>query len=147
MRAPLLRCLALLCASLVLGLLGNAVHPAGVPLSQGVRSLAEQGQCSAPPGAAAPPAGRALQPTVLPPREAGARRGQSGVVFGDLRPPARYAQGHVAGAIHLPCAGTLGQEALSRLGPRTRLVLYDEDGRSAELGAAAATALLRGVGE
>lgn len=152
MRALVLRCLILACASVLLGVVGNALHPAGLALSGEVRSLAEQGQCSAPeagggghgPGADAPPT---LQPTLLPPREAAALRGQSGVVFGDLRPPARYALGHIAGAVHLPCAGSLGQAALAKLPRRARLVLYDEDGKSPELPTAAATALLRGVAE
>lgn len=134
-------------AGLLVGLLGNALHPRGVSLSRPVRSLAEPGQCAPPSVGPAEPGRPPVQPIVLSPQEARLLRSQPGVVFGDLRPPEQYARGHIAGAMHLPCNGPLGQRAFARLAAGTRLVLYDEDGRSPELATAAATALMRGMGE
>ena len=140
----LLRAAVLAAGGVALGLLGNAVHPAGLPLSKPVLAQAELGQCAATD----PKEHKALgmsAPEALTPVEALALRGQAGVVIGDLRPPALYARGHIAGAIHLPCAGSLGQAALDRLPSSAQLLLYDDDGRSAELQVAATTAALRGI--
>jgi rhodanese-related sulfurtransferase len=129
---------------MALGLLGNALHPAGIPLLTSVHALADSGQCTAPGPTAAP---SLAAPVSIAPAEARALRGQPGVVFGDLRQARDYARGHIAGAVHLPCHGLLGQEALARIPGSARLVLYDQDGRSLELPTAAATAAIRGVRE
>lgn len=161
-----LRAGLLLVGSAALGLLINAVHPAGLPLLRPVYSQAEIGQCSAGgagfpgrgPGPGEPGAGpsqkgpafAAQAPRALTSEEAArlrVQRAQGGLVIGDLRPADRYAAGHIAGAIHLPCEGQKGLSALRGLSPGTALLLYDADGRSMELSTAAATAALRGVAE
>lgn len=153
----------LLIGSAALGLLINAVHPAGLPLLRPVYSQAEIGQCSGPglaqqatglgpgqgpQGLQGPGQPALAAPQALTPGEAARlrnERAKGGLVIGDLRPADRYAAGHIAGAIHLPCEGQKGLSALRGLAPGTALLLYDADGRSGELSTAAATAALRGV--
>lgn len=142
----LLRMLLLVFLGGVLGVSGNALHPAGVPLRKPVFSLAEVGQCSlSEEGQAAPrpeaeplPAGKATALSLQ-------NRPDHPVLFGDLRTPEEYARGHVPGALHLPCSGPVGLMALDKIPPGAELVLYDRDGRSPELQTAAQTAVFRGV--
>ncbi len=139
------RTLLLLLSGLGLGVLGNAVHPQGLPLAQPVYALAEQGLCTADSHPGTAPAAKAPAPAEpISPEQVQALR-TSGVVFGDLRPARQYAEGHIAGALHLPCTGSLGQEALRHLPQGGRLLIYDADGRSADLATAAATAAQRGL--
>ena len=65
---------------------------------------------SAPPASEAP----VLE---LTPREASALCDRAGVVFADTRPAARFEEGHVANAVHLPCDASEGgaQAAIARL--------------------------------
>lgn len=160
--ATLLRLAVLFGAGAALGLGANALHPAGVPLGRPVHAQAELGQCSATgagtpglvlPEPIAPLAAAALRgpqsSLSLSPPKPGAAFGEarSTLVIGDLRPPAAYARGHIAGAVHLPCSGSLGELAFGRIPPGAQLLLYDQDGRSADLQTAATTAALRGVGK
>jgi rhodanese-related sulfurtransferase len=67
------------------------------------------------------------------------------VIFADTRPAARFEEGHVADAIHLPCDATaLGaQAAIARLSHATTVIVYgdsSDDGR-----AVAETLRLRGL--
>lgn len=138
------------------GLLANELHPAGVPLLRPVWAQAEVGQCSgagpaagaeAAAGASARPASGELfaAPRTVTASDVAGLRAQGPLVLGDLRPAREFAEGHIAGAVHLPCAGALGQEALARIPNRARLLLYDADGRSSDLQTAALTASIRGV--
>lgn len=128
------------------GFAGNAVHPGGLRLTQPVWSQAETGQCSGPTHqGGAPPTPTLEAPAWISVQQALALRGAPGLVIGDLRPPREYAQGHIAGAVHLPCSGALGQEAFSKIPSGGKLLLYDADGQSPQLQQAATTALIRGL--
>src|SRR5271170_458367 len=97
-RALLLRAAALVLGSGAAGLGANALRPAGVAL----RSFEPPTTCSAEAGGPAAPS-----PIVeLTPREASFLCGRPGVIFADTRATARFADGHVADAIHLPCDAT-----------------------------------------
>jgi rhodanese-related sulfurtransferase len=50
------------------------------------------------------------------------------VVVADARPASRFAEGHVAGAIHLPCdaSGPVASEALARIEGKRTVVVYGE---------------------
>lgn len=66
--------------------------------------------------------------SLLSPSEVSALCGQSGVVVVDVRSPDKYAHGHVAGSIHLPC--TASNEAAgvadSLLEGKRTVVVYGE---------------------
>jgi rhodanese-related sulfurtransferase len=146
----LVRTALLLLVGAGVGLFGNAVHPSGVPLRKPVFALAEVGMCSASAGTSEAPGGNpaaaeALMPEEIAPQEAMALRFGQGATFGDLRPPMDFAKGHVPDAAHLPCAGTLA--VLSGAPRRSPLIVYDGDGRSAELLTAARSAANKGIGK
>ena len=66
--------------------------------------------------------------SVLPPAEAVQLCGDPGVVIADVRPSERFAAGHVAGAVHLPCAttGEAAVGALTRVGSAHTVVVYGD---------------------
>jgi 3-mercaptopyruvate sulfurtransferase SseA len=117
---PLLaRTLALVAVGSAAGLLGNALRPDGVRL-----------QAFEPPTACTAPAAVAAGPTVevLPPDQATTLCGDKGVLIADARAAQRFARGHVAGALHLPCAAT-GDEAsraLQMLAGKHTLIVYGD---------------------
>lgn len=53
---------------------------------------------------------------------------RSDVVVADARPSTRYAEGHVAGAIHLPCdaTGSVATDALTHVEGKHTVVVYGE---------------------
>ena len=115
---PLLaRAVALLCAGAFLGLAANAVRPGGVSL----RAFSAPVAC---------PGVTAGQPAVevLPPDRAVRLCGDPGVLVADARPPQRFAEGHVADAVHLPCAAprTEASTVLSRLEKKHTLIVYGD---------------------
>ena len=65
---------------------------------------------------------------VLPPAAASALCGDPGVVIADARPARRFAEGHIADAIHLPCAatGAAASDALARLVGKHTVVVYGD---------------------
>ena len=128
------------------GLLGNAVHPSGVPLGKPVFAQAEVGQCSAGE-ATGPIAAALLMPDELQPQDAMALQKGQGATFGDLRPPRDYAQGHIPDATHLPCSGALGATALLAVPRQSALIFYDGDGKSPELLSASRSATNKGIGK
>jgi rhodanese-related sulfurtransferase len=140
MLALLVRAAVLLVCSTVLGLVVNALRPDGVRAS-----------AFAPPTQCAEEAG---PPEELSPADAAQLCGRPDVVIADARPAARYAEGHVAGAIHLPCGadGRAAEDALNRLGTAHTVVVYGErtdDAQPVAAGlkrraAAARVAVLRG---
>jgi rhodanese-related sulfurtransferase len=112
----LARALALAVAGAGLGLAVNAIRPDGVAL----RGFAAPAACTAQ---AAAPAVEALPPT-----QAVRLCGDPGVLVADARPAARFAEGHVAGALHLPCAasGTVADGALAQLAGKHTLIVYGD---------------------
>jgi rhodanese-related sulfurtransferase len=71
----------------------------------------------------------------MDPREASFLCGRPGVIFADTRPAARFEEGHVADAVHLPCDATaLGAEpAIARLSHAQTVIVYgdsSDDGHS-----------------
>ena len=123
-RPLLVRAAALVIGSGAAGLGANALRPSGVPLL----SFEPPTACSAPPASEAP----VLE---LTPREASALCDRAGVVFADTRPAARFEEGHVANAVHLPCDATEGgaQAVIARLGRAQTVIVYgdsSDDGRA-----------------
>jgi rhodanese-related sulfurtransferase len=123
-RPLLLRTAALLLGGAAAGLGFNAARPGGVAL----RGFEAPTACTA---------GAAEEARVIEvdPREASTLCGHAGVVFADTRPAARFEEGHVADAVHLPCdSAASGLEAeLARVGRAQTIVVYGEssdDGRN-----------------
>jgi 3-mercaptopyruvate sulfurtransferase SseA len=117
MVAAAARTAILLVIGAAVGLLANAVRHDGVPL----RSYSPPVSCVAPAGS---------QPAVevLPPDRAVRLCGDPGVLVADARPPRRFAEGHVAGAVHLPCAAPQAEAStvMSRLAQKNTLIVYGD---------------------
>jgi rhodanese-related sulfurtransferase len=115
------RAAALLTLGVALGWVVNAVRPGGLRPGQ----FAAATTCSAG-GAVASGAGPAVE--VLAPVQAMRACGDAGALIVDVRPAERYAAGHVAGAVHLPCAA--GAEAssgpLARLAGKHTVIVYGD---------------------
>ncbi len=116
--APLLaRAFVILVGGSAAGFLANAVRPSGL-------SLAGH---STPAVCAAPASGQTLVETLAP---AAAVRvcGDRGVLVADSRAAGRFAEGHVANALHLPCAASGGaaQSALALLEDKHTLIVYGD---------------------
>lgn len=114
MIAPLLRALALLAVGGAAGLAINAARKDGVPLA----AFAPPTECQAEAG----------PPPLTGPDAAAALCGRADVVIANTRPAKRYAEGHVANAIHLPCdaAGRVASEAMTRLEAARTVIVYGE---------------------
>jgi 3-mercaptopyruvate sulfurtransferase SseA len=65
---------------------------------------------------------------VLPPTQAVTLCGDPGVLVADARAAERFARGHVAGAVHLPCAapGSAAQEGLKLVAGKHTVVVYGD---------------------
>lgn len=116
MTATLARTAVLLVAGAAIGLGSNAARPGGVSLS----SWTAPAECHA---------GEAVAlaiPTEMPPAEASTLCGRADVVIADARPAPDYAEGHVAGAVHLPCdaAGRVATDALAHFNRAQTIVVY-----------------------
>ncbi len=111
----LARAFAILVAGALAGLAANAVRPGGVRLG----GWQEPTQCEGEAAAAT---------AEIAPSEVAAMCARPDVVVADTRPESRYAEGHVAGAIHLPCdaRGEVAAEAMARLGAARVVVVYGE---------------------
>jgi rhodanese-related sulfurtransferase len=110
MRRMLLRALALVLLGATLGLAVNAARPSGLPL----RGYQAPSACAA--GAAPAEIGLA---------EAAALCGAQDVVVADARDPAAFAEGHIAGAVHLPCKEANPADMASVLRSR-EIVVYGQ---------------------
>jgi rhodanese-related sulfurtransferase len=122
------RALALVALGSALGFAANAVRRDGVqPVA-----MARTAACTTGPDVAAADA--------VAPAEAMRLCGDPDVLVADVRPAERFAAGHVAGAIHLPCAasGEVADRALARLAGRHTLIVY---GQSTEEAAPVAESL------
>jgi rhodanese-related sulfurtransferase len=110
------RALALVVGASALGLAVNAARPGGLRI----------GAFEAP--AVCDQAELAGAPLEVPPDEAARLCGTADTVIADARPANRYAEGHVAGAIHLPCdaTGSVAAEALAHLDGKRTVIVYGE---------------------
>jgi rhodanese-related sulfurtransferase len=114
--ALLARALLLVLAAAGLGLLGNQLRPNGVAL----------GGFSAP--AVCGGESEKAEPVEIDPADAIRMCGHPEIVIADTRPANRFAEGHVAGAIHLPCdaAGSVASDAMHHLEGASTVIVYGE---------------------
>jgi len=108
----------------IVGLGLNAARPSGVSLL----GFEPPTTCSAAQGQEPPL-------VEMDARQASSLCGRPGVLFADTRPAPRFAEGHVADAIHLPCdTSARGAEGpLRRLDQAETIIVYGEssdDGRA-----------------
>ena len=112
--ALLVRTLILVIGGAVAGLIVNGVRHDGVRLAH----FEAPASCGADEEA----------PSEIAPADAIRMCGHPEIVIADTRPANRYAEGHVAGAIHLPCdaAGSVASDAISRLENAATVIVYGE---------------------
>src|SRR4051794_18078970 len=112
--ALLARAVMLIIGAAAIGLVANQVRPHGVALAA----------YSAPASCGAEEAGVAE----IDPSEAIRLCGHPEIVIADTRPANRFAEGHVAGAIHLPCdaAGSVASDAMHHLEGASTVIVYGE---------------------
>lgn len=120
----LLRAAGLLLGGALAGFGFNAARPAGVSVT-----------AFTPPTTCATPAEPEAPIIEMTPHEASSLCGRPNVIFADTRPAARFAEGHVVDAIHLPCDATAsGAElALHKLDHAQTIIVYgdsSDDGRA-----------------
>ena len=117
MRALLLRTLALAAVSATAGLAFNAIRPNGVSL----QAAPAASVCKVAAGI----------PTVerLSPEQANRLCADPNVLVADARSRESFAAGHVAGAVHLPCAATgdVASAVPQLLAGRNTVVVYGND--------------------
>lgn len=115
MAGLLARAAALVAVGGALGALVNALRPDGVRPSAFAAPIA----CGQPEGAS---------PVEIAPAEASALCARPGVVIADARPAALYAEGHVAGAVHLPCdaSGPLAADTIARFAGARVIIVYGQ---------------------
>lgn len=116
MRSTLARAVVLIGVGAGLGFAVNAARPGGLRFAR----YAPPTECS---GAEA-----AHAPALLAPADAARLCGQPDVVIADARSAAAYAEGHVAGAVHLPCDanGQAAVEALAHFDRARSIVVYGD---------------------
>ena len=123
MASVITRAALLLGLSMAIGLGVNAVRPNGVSL----RSFAPPVVCA---GSTAGAVASAVPPVpVVAPEDAARLCGDPQTLIADVRPESEFAQGHVAGAIHLPCAasGSVADAAAGQVVGRHTLIVYGDD--------------------
>ncbi|MGZ3428600.1 MAG: rhodanese-like domain-containing protein [Polyangia bacterium] len=113
----LIRAIVLVVAGAALGFAANAARPHGLKVA-----------AFAPPVECTGAGEHAPTPTVMSPAEASALCGQPSVVIADTRSASAFAEGHVAGAVHLPCdaGGKSAVEALAHFSHAQTIVVYGE---------------------
>jgi rhodanese-related sulfurtransferase len=117
------RAICLLAAGSALGFAVNAARPDGVRFTK----FEAPNSCGA--GRAATGVVPGVAPVeVLPPTEAVTLCGDPQTLLADVRPADEFAQGHVTGAIHLPCAasGSAASAAVDLLAGRHTLIVYGD---------------------
>lgn len=116
MVAMLLRSGFLAALGIVAGLVFNGIRPDGVSLG------------AAPPPAVCQVPSVARPVERLSPAQANHLCANPNVLIADARSPESFAQGHVAGAVHLPCAAPSGvaQGVPGLLARRNTVVVYGE---------------------
>lgn len=111
----LLRTAFLASLGVVAGLLFNSIRPDGVLLG------------AAPPAAACQLTTAAARPVErLSPAQANHLCSNPNVLIADARSAESFARGHVAGAVHLPCAAGVAQDVPDLLARRGTVVVYGE---------------------
>lgn len=122
-RPLLLRTAALLAGGVAFGLGFNSVRHSGVSL------LAFE-----PPTACATANTQRGLISQMAPHEAMHLCGRAGIIFADTRGPDRFAAGHVAEAMHLPCniSASGAEVALKKLGNAQMVILYGESTEEAQ---------------
>jgi rhodanese-related sulfurtransferase len=115
------RALCLVLAGSALGLGVNAARPDGVRFTK----FAPPTTCGAGEAAAV---SSAAPVEVLAPTAAVSVCGDAQTLVADVRPAEEFAQGHVTGAIHLPCASSdsAASAAVDRLAGHHTLVVYGD---------------------
>jgi rhodanese-related sulfurtransferase len=116
------RAFCLLAAGSALGVAVNAARPDGVRFTK----FEAPTSCGAGPGGGAAPA---LAPVeILAPAAAVGVCGDAQTLIADVRPAAAFAEGHVTGALHLPCASSVSaaSAAVDLLAGRHTLIVYGE---------------------
>ena len=118
MKTLLVRSVFLLALGAVAGLLLNGLRPDGGGL---------EGQATAAAGLVAPTL-REAGPDLVNPDEASSLCADPTVLIADARDALHFAQGHVAGAVHLPCAasGHLAGTVPDLLRGRSSVIVYGE---------------------
>ena len=114
------RALCLVGAGALLGLALNAVRPNGVRFA----AFAPPSACTmSPSGGDAPTPGPV---EAMAPHDAAGLCGDASTLIADVRTAADFAQGHVSGAIHLPCtaSGQAASAAVDLVRGRQTLVVY-----------------------
>lgn len=129
--AVALRVAALVLGGAALGTLVNFLHPKGVALAAYVPAV----MCSA--GATADPLGAFAEQTPIElrsPKDAAVLCGSEDALVADVRDAQAYARGHIAGAVHIPCTGTVADVDRVRLAVagKKRLVVYGETDEQGE---------------
>lgn len=121
MLGTLARALALVLSGALLGLAVNSARPGGIRFA----SFETPAMCDQAEAKGAP--------LELDPAEASSLCGRPDVVVADTRAAERFAEGHVAGAIHLPCdaEGQVASDALSHLEGAHTILVYGDDTASA----------------
>ena len=115
MLPTVLRATVLVVAGAALGFAANAARPHGLRIA-----------AFAPPVECTGAEGGAPSPTLMSPSEAASLCGQPSVVIADTRPANAFAEGHVAGAVHLPCDadGKSAGDALAHFSRAQTIVVY-----------------------
>jgi rhodanese-related sulfurtransferase len=118
MRSMLARAVALMLGGAVVGLGANAARPGGVHLA----TWTPPAECHNGE------AGELALPTEMAPAQTAELCGRADVVVADARPAAKFAEGHVAGAVHLPCdaAGRVAADALAHFERAQTIVVYGD---------------------
>src|SRR5262249_35927647 len=114
-RSLIVRSLGLVAGGALVGLGLNAARPGGVALTSFQPDVACSGTSHHEPAI-----------DEMDPRAASALCGRPGVVFADTRTAARYAEGHVADALHLPCDGAAADSLFRKLSAAETVVVYGD---------------------
>jgi 3-mercaptopyruvate sulfurtransferase SseA len=111
------RAAALLAAGALLGLVSNALRADRVAIGGYSPPVACEGAKGGLPAV-----------EVLPPDRAVKLCGDRGVLVADTRPSQRFAEGHVAEAVHLPCAAPRAEAStvVARLASKHTLIVYGD---------------------
>jgi len=117
MRALLGRTGAVLLLGATVGVVVNTVRPDGVAW-----------QASPAEAACEAPVELALGPEVMQPQEAARLCADSGVLVADARTAEAFTEGHVAHAVHLPCAadGTVASRVPELIAHKHTVIVYGE---------------------
>ena len=117
-RSTLFQCTVIVGAGAAIGFLLNGLHARALTMSVPIYAVAETGTgaCSSP-----------VATTRISPAAAAGLCSDCNVSFVDARPASAFAQGHVAGAVHLPPAGHQDERRrMSELAQKKTVVVYDD---------------------